>query len=68
MVCSSGTEESTCATGFEHWRRNLFDTARLKIGGDGGGGYAGCRAGAGVVVQREHLLAEFLLFPGVPPE
>ena len=55
-------------TSFEHWRRNLFDTARLKVGGDDGGGYAGRRDGAGVDVQREHLQAAFLLFSGVPPE
>ena len=55
-------------TSFDHWRRNLFDTARLKVGGDDGGGYAGRRDGAGVDVQREHLQAAFLLFSGVPPE
>ena len=55
-------------TGFEHWRRNLFDTARLKVGGDDGGGDAGRLDGAGVDVQREHLQAAFLLFSGVPPE
>ena len=55
-------------TGFEHWRRELLDASRLKVGGDDGGGDAGCCDGAGVYVQREHLHATLLLFPGVPPE
>ena len=68
MVYSSGTKESTCVTSFEHWRRDLLDASRLKVGGDDGGGDAGCRDGAGVDVQREHLHAALLLFPGISPE
>ena len=55
-------------TGLEHWLRELLDASRLKVGGDDGGGDAGCRHGAGVDVQREHLHATLLLFPGVQPE
>ena len=55
-------------TCFEHWRRDFLDASRLKVGGDDGGGDAGCRDGAGVYVQREHLHATLLLFPGVQPE
>ena len=55
-------------TSFEHWRRDLLDASRLKVGGDDGGGDAGCRDGAGVDVLGVHLQAGFLLFPGVPPE
>ena len=55
-------------TGLEHWRRDLFNAAGLEVGGDDGGGDAGRGDGAGVYVQREHLHAALLLFPGISPE
>ena len=55
-------------TSLEHRRRDLFNAAGLEVGGDDGGGDAGRGDGAGVDVQREHLHAARLLFPGMLPE